>query len=86
VLLFIFKNLFIDMLLLTVPFMIPAVYQYMLSQHRDVGSYLKLGGQFCGMQNQPPLVEIGLTDLPKPGWAPISFVPAAKVFRAILSS
>jgi hypothetical protein len=45
VLLFIFKNLFIDMLLLTVPFMIPAVYQYMLSQHRDVGSYLKLGRQ-----------------------------------------
>ena len=40
-----FKNLFIDMLLLTVPFMIPAVYQYMLSQHRDVGSYLKLGGE-----------------------------------------
>ena len=44
-LLFIFKNLFIDMLLLTVPFMIPAVCQYMLRQHRDVGSYLKLGGQ-----------------------------------------
>ena len=44
VLLFIFKNLFIDMLLLTVPFMIPAVYQYMLRQHRDVGSNLKLGG------------------------------------------
>ena len=38
------------------------------------------------MQNQPPLVEIGLTDLLKPGWAPISYVPAAKVFRAILSS
>ena len=38
------------------------------------------------MQNQPPLVEIGLTDLPKPGWATIFYVPAAKVFRAILSS
>ena len=30
----------------------------------DVGSYLKLGGH-----NLPPLIEIGLTDLPKPGWA-----------------
>ena len=57
------------MLLLTVPFMIPAVYQYMLSQHWVVGSYLKLGGQVVMWgANQPPLVEIGPTYLPKLVW------------------
>ena len=40
----------------------------------DVGSYLKLGGQvvMCvcvGGQNLSPLVDKGLTDLPKTGWA-----------------
>ena len=37
--------------------------------HRDVGSYLKLVGQVViwgGGHNLPPLVEIGLTDMPKP--------------------
>ena len=37
---------------------------------RDVGSYGKLGVQIvmCGGYNLPPLVNIELTDLPKPGW------------------
>ena len=36
----------------------------------DVGSYLKLDGQVVMREhNLPPLVEIGSTDLPKPGWA-----------------
>ena len=36
----------------------------------DVGSYTKLGGQVVMWgHNLPPLVEIGLNDLPKPGWA-----------------
>ena len=36
----------------------------------EVGSYLKLGGQVVMWRhNLPPLVEIGLTALPKPGWA-----------------
>ena len=36
----------------------------------DVGSYLKLGWQVVMREhNLPPLVEIGSTDLPKPGWA-----------------
>ena len=36
----------------------------------DVGSYLKFGGQVVMWgHNLPPLVEIGLTDLPKRGWA-----------------
>ena len=40
------------------------------TQFRGVTSYLKLGGRVvtCG-HNLPPLVDIGLTDLPKPGWA-----------------
>ena len=37
---------------------------------RNLGSYLKLSGQVVmrgGGHNLPPLVEVGLTDLPKPG-------------------
>ena len=40
--------------------------------YSDVGTYLKLGGQvvMCVWGHYlPPLVEIGVTDLPKPGWA-----------------
>ena len=37
---------------------------------RGVGSYLKLGGQVVMWgHNLPPLVDVGLTDLPKPWWA-----------------
>ena len=39
----------------------------------EVGSYLNLGGQVVLANvrghNLPPLVEIGLSDLSKPGWA-----------------
>ena len=40
-----------------------------LPSSRGVGSYIKLGGQVVmwGAQSAP-LVDIGLTDLPKPGW------------------
>ena len=81
------------MLLLTVPFMIPAVYQYMLSQHRDVGSYLKLGGQVVMWVAKSASSCLNSADWPAKTWVgycppcpPISYVPAAKVFRAILSS
>ena len=94
--LFIFINLFIDMLLLTVSFMIPAVYQYMLSQHRDVGSYLKLGGEVVmwgaksasSCWNRANLsAKTCMGNCPScPPSPSISYVPTAKVFRAILSS
>ena len=36
---------------------------------RGVGSYLNLGGQLVMWGNNLPLlVDLGLTDLPKPGW------------------
>ena len=51
----------------------------------DVGSYLNQGGQVAmmgeGGHNLPPLVEIGLTNVPKPKVGncppcpPISYVP-----------
>ena len=43
---------------------------------RDVGSYLKVDGQvvICGGHNLPPLDELGLTDLPKPGWTMAHYV------------
>ena len=40
--------------------------------NRGIGSYRKLGGQVVMWRaghNLPPLVDIGLSDLPKPGWA-----------------
>ena len=41
-----------------------------LLKFSDVGSYLKLGGQVeMWGHNLPNLDEIGLTDLPKLGWA-----------------
>ena len=36
---------------------------------RDVGSYGNLGGQIAMGGGVHPLVDIELTDLPKPGWA-----------------
>ena len=50
---------------------------------RGVGSYLKLGGQLVMWgYNLPPLVDLGLTDLPKSGWLiahPIHLSPASLV-------